>query len=458
MVCRYSRMSLKVLYTAFDIVPSPKGASRHITYFTQALAAAGHQVTLFTVGLPDMPAQGSLSGARILRYLSPEDNFLRRAIGFGDAVWEHLRAEQGAYDLVHFRDIWSGMAALEARRCFGYTYCTLFEVNGLPSIELKYHYPALRSQPLTGNSGERRDCEGLDDSGVVGDSGELQDLPARLKAKEQALLSRADAVVCVSQVSAIYLHSLGVPLARIHVIPNGVDPACFRPPHGWGAVGRRSSRPRLVYTGTFAPWQGVTTLIEAMPAIRAAFPEAELHLIGPAKGHQLKGLLKLAAKFELGQPTVCFRGPLPAEQIPEQLSAATMCLAPLAYNDRNVVQGCCPIKVLEYAAVGRPIVASNLPVVRELLGEGEALFFQPGDPVDLARQVIYLLSHPETAHSIGERAARRVCGYFTWERAGRQLLEVYAGLTTRRRLHLPDGLTDQSAGILPTAPPTPART
>jgi glycosyltransferase involved in cell wall biosynthesis len=177
-----------------------------------------------------------------------------------------------------------------------------------------------------------------------------------------------------------------------------------------------------------ASWQGISTLIEAMPIILAAFPEAQLHLIGPAKSRQQKGLLKLATKLGLSQEEIRFVGPVPPEQISEHLSAASVCLAPLAYNDRNVTQGCCPIKVLEYAAAARPIVASDLPVVRELLGEGETLFFQPGDATDLARQVIYLLSHPTQGQAMGEQAARRVREIFTWERAGGQLLEVYADL------------------------------
>lgn len=410
-------MSLRVLYAAFDVVPSPKGASRHIIEFTRALTAAGHQVTLFTAGLDGMPAQECLAGARLVRCISQEDNFLRRALCFGDAVWEHLRDELPAYDLVHFRDIWSGAAALQARERFGRPYRILFEVNGLPSIELKYHYPALASQRLSQPPDEGGNVEG------PGRSEEAGELLARLKAQEQALLGRADAVVCVSQVTAIYLRSLGVPAQRIHVIPNGVDPASF--PQAAGPV---SQPPRLVYTGTLAAWQGISTLLEAMPAILAVFPQAELHLIGPAKRHQLKGLLKLAARLGLDQPAICFRGALSAGQIAAELRAAAVCLAPLAYNDRNLVQGCCPIKLLEYAAVGRPILASDLPVVRELLGEGEARFFQPGDAHDLAAQVIDLLTHPEAGQAMGERAAARVRRYFTWERAGQQLLEVYARL------------------------------
>jgi glycosyltransferase involved in cell wall biosynthesis len=182
-------------------------------------------------------------------------------------------------------------------------------------------------------------------------------------------------------------------------------------------------------------WQGISTLIEAMPTILAACPEAELYLIGPAKNRHQKGLVKLAAKLGLDEETLHFVGPVSAEKMPEQLRAASVCLAPLSYNDRNVAQGCCPLKVLEYAAVARPIVAADLPVVRELLGEGEVLFFQPGDAADLARQVIHLLSHSQEAQAMAERAAWRVREIFTWAHAGKRLLQVYTRLSRTAPAH-----------------------
>jgi glycosyltransferase involved in cell wall biosynthesis len=387
---------VRVLYAAFDVVPSPKGASRHITAFTQALVAAGHDVTLFTVGLPGLPATGTWSGAHVIRVHSREDNFLRRALAFGDGLWEHLRQPARAYDVVHFRDIWSGQAAVQARQRYGYAYRTLFEANGLPSVELKYHYPALAGS----------------------------DLPGKLQGQERAILGQADAIVCVSEVTAIYLRSLGAPPAAVTVIPNGVDPVLFQ-----ASPWRPGNRPRLVYAGTLATWQGVSTAIEAMPIVLAAFPEAELHLIGPSKQRHQKGLAKLAAKLGIDEGTVRFVGSVAPEEMPAKLELASVCLVPLAYNDRNVAQGCCPIKVLEYAAAGRPIVASDLPVVRELLGEGEVLFFQPGDAASLARQVIYLLSHAEEGRALAQRAAEKVRRTSTWQQSGERLLDVYARLT-----------------------------
>ncbi|HDN78854.1 MAG TPA: glycosyltransferase family 1 protein [Chloroflexi bacterium] len=388
-------MALKVLYAAFDVVPSPKGASRHITHFVQSLASAGHEVTLFTVWQAGMAEEESYAGARVIRCRIEEGNFLRRALLFGDAVWEHLRAREGAYDVVHFRDIWSGTAAVEARRHFGYRYRTVFEANGLPSVELKYHYPAVAETSL----------------------------PNRLRAQERELLRRVDAVICVSRITEIFLRSLGAPVERIAVIPNGVDVESFRP-GGWPPP----SPPRLVYIGTLASWQGLETVIEAMPLILAAFPDACLRIIGPGKSKRRKMLEKLASKLGLDEETVRFEGSVPPGQVPACIEMASVCLIPLAYNDRNVVQGCCPVKVLEYAAAARPIVAADLPVVRELLGEGEAFFFPPGDASALAERVVYVLSHPEKARATAERARRRVEEGFTWERAGQRLLEIYSSL------------------------------
>ncbi len=385
----------RLLYAAFDVVPAPKGASRHITYFTQALVQAGYEVTLITAGVQGLPAKDHYSGARMIRIQDEEPNFLRRAFRFGDAVWEHLRLERGRYDLVHFRDIWSGGAAVAAKERFGYSYVTLFEANGLPSVELKYHYPAL-----------------------VG-----SDLPDRLRRQERQLLDQVEAVVCVSAVTAIYLRSLGAASDQVTVIPNGVDPATFP-----RAEGPPAYPPRLVYVGTLAPWQGIETVLRAMPMILGYFAEAELHLIGPTKRRQGRWLAKLARKLELDETNVYFHEAIDPEMVADQLEAATICLAPLALNDRNISQGCCPIKLLEYAAVGRPILAGDLPVARELLGENEACFFPPDDAEACARRVMQILLDYEAAIDMGERAADRIRKEFTWQRSGQRLVTLYRRL------------------------------
>ena len=122
-------------------------------------------------------------------------------------------------------------------------------------------------------------------------------------------------------------------------------------------------------------------------------------------------------------------GSVSHDTIRQMINQAHLCLAPLSFNDRNVTQGCCPIKVLEYLACGKPLVAANLPVVRELVCDGqEALLFTPDDPADLARCILTLLNDPLLAERLAEAGCQRVRREFTWEIAQQRLLGVYERL------------------------------
>jgi glycosyltransferase involved in cell wall biosynthesis len=94
-----------------------------------------------------------------------------------------------------------------------------------------------------------------------------------------------------------------------------------------------------------------------------------------------------------------------------------------------VTQGACPIKVLEYMASARPLVASNMPIVRELVREDvDALLFSPSDPEDLARQVLALLNDFELSQRLAASASERALTKFTWHEAQKKLLKVYEKL------------------------------
>jgi glycosyltransferase involved in cell wall biosynthesis len=383
-----------VLYSAFDVVPSPKGASTHITYFTRGLVDAGYRVQLITAGDPSLPERDVYCGAQVIRVPVGDDpNYLKRAIEFGQAVTRHI-ASSPPYGIAHFRSIWCGLPIVQAQARFGYK--TVFEVNGLPSVELKYHYPALKGSPVL----------------------------SKIKQQEITALLRADAIVCPSAVTRAYIASLGIPREKITVIPNGVDvklftpQPCNRPP---------GERPVLLYMGTLADWQGLDVLIEAMRIIVAQRP-AGLRIVGRGRGRQRKDLTKRVRKLGL-EEAVSVEPAVPHHEMPALLAQADVCIAPLAYNDRNVTQGCCPLKLIEYMACGRPVVASNLPVVRELARDDvDALLFAPDDPADLARCVLALLNDASLAQRLGGAAAQRASRRFSWHAAQKKLLRVYAQL------------------------------
>jgi glycosyltransferase involved in cell wall biosynthesis len=391
-------MKGRVLYTAFDVVPSPKGASTHILHFLRGLVNGGYSVHLVTPGDGELPAEGELEGARVTR-LAPAvgENFLARAISYGRAVMDHV-ASQPAYDFVHYRSSWSGLPLAQAKAQYGYR--TLFEVNGLPSVELKYHYPGLR------------------ESGVL----------TKIREQEIATLMLSDALVCPSDVTRAFLTSLDVPRQRIRVIPNGVSPRDFRatplPPDD-------GHTPVLLYIGTLADWQGLDILINAMPMILLE-RRVRLRILGRGRSRQRKLLAKQIRKLGL-EEYISLEPAVPHHLVPEAIAQADLCIAPLGMNDRNITQGCCPIKVIEYMSSGRPILASNLPVVRELVREDiDALLFSPDDPLDLARQALAILGDRRLAERLANSAASRARGKFTWSAAQKKLLKVYRDLAERQ--------------------------
>jgi glycosyltransferase involved in cell wall biosynthesis len=380
----------RVLYTAFDIVPSPKGASTHILHNIRGLVNSRMEIHLLTPNDGILPPEEILEGARVFRI--PQDlsqNFLGRATHFGRSVLAHLTLHPG-YDVVQYRNIWDGLSIAQNKNRFGYK--TLFEVNGLPSIELKYHYPGIDSNLL-----------------------------AKIKEQEIAALHLSDAIICPSNVTRDYIASLGLSRKRVTVIPNGVSPSDFPP----SPLLRREGRiPVLLYIGTLADWQGLDLVIKALPGILEQ-QAVRLHIVGRGRSRQRKLLSKQIRKLGL-EGCVTVQAAVPHHEVPALIAGADICIAPLGLNDRNVTQGACPIKVLEYMASSRPLVATNMPIIRELLREDvDALLFSPNDPDDLARQVLRLLGDYELSQRLSESATERALTKFSWHTAQKKLLKVY---------------------------------
>ena len=388
----------RILYSAFDVVPSPKGASTHILHNLRGLIERGYEVHLMTPSDGVLPLEDTLEGAQVTRVAQDmTQNFLARAADFGRAVMRHV-ALAPRYDVVHYRSVWCGLPLAQARRTHGYK--TIFEVNGLPSVELKYHYPGIESDLLT-----------------------------KLKEQEIATLHLSDAILCPSRVTRDYIASLGLDPKRVAVVPNGVSPSDFFP----SPLPAREGRvPTLLYIGTLADWQGLDVVIRAMPKILER-QNIRLQIVGRGRSRQRKLLAKHIRKLGL-EEHVSIQPAVPHHEVPALVAAADICVAPLGLNDRNVTQGACPIKVLEYMAAARPLLASNMPIVRELVREDiDALLFSPNDPEDLARQALALLADLDLSKRLAESASVRARANFTWHESHKKLAKVYEKLLAQTR-------------------------
>ncbi len=381
-------------YVSFDVVPAPKGAAVHIEAFVRALADRVAPVNLISVapGVERPPETLPWPGVTQAQLPALGETLIHRTLYFRARLREWLAGK--FFRALHFRSIFEGLPlALERSR---YGDRLIFEVNGLPSLELKYRYPAVA---------------------------EDRELQHKIRAQEQFCLEAADLIITPSAVTAGYLQARGLPPEKIRVIPNGVDLASF----AWRPLREADGVFRLFYFGTLSAWQGVDLAVRAVALCRENFP-VTLALAGPGDKRQLAALRDLVTKLGLSRD-VHYLGPLPRSELVAAMHGADVVLAPLSINDRNLVQGCCPLKVLEGMAGGRPVISSDLPVSRELgRPDRELLLVRPGSVLAIAEAVARLRENPELAAGLAARARQRVERDYSWQRAGEQLAAAYAEL------------------------------
>jgi glycosyltransferase involved in cell wall biosynthesis len=254
-----------------------------------------------------------------------------------------------------------------------------------------------------------------------------RELMRKLVAQERACFEAADLVVTPSGVTRKYLVSARhVSPAKIRVIPNGVDVEVFRP--GNPETGEAL---RLLYFGTLSAWQGVELGIRALAQVRSQIP-ATLTIIGTGSGRERDALMALASKLGVAAHLNLLQA-MPQAELAAHLRASDAVLAPLTWNDRNLVQGCCPLKILESMAAAVPVIASDLPVVRELGCDGEHfLLVKPGSVDQIAQAVLRLAADPALARIIARQARAHILQRFTWRHAGDALAGAYEELEISR--------------------------
>jgi glycosyltransferase involved in cell wall biosynthesis len=371
----------RALYAAFDRFPSRKGSAVHIDRFARALFETRGPGLLYVLGGDDLPPYQREDDVEIVRYTRPARHLLERAQGFAERL-SALLDELPDLEIAHFRDPWSGIPIVERP---GRRYLTVYEVNGLPSIELPFHYPAIPPEWL--------------------------EQIARL---EQRCLKQADLVITPSPTTAAL-----VPGAI--VVPNGADlPAPAEPP---------AIEPYLLYFGALQPWQGVDTALRALARL-------DLPLVICASVHQRKAkpFRKLAESLGVAD-RVHWHFALPEEELARFKQHALLSLAPLKDCARNVVQGCAPLKILESMAAGTPVVASDLPAVRELMADRtHGRLVAPDRPAELARAIRVLLEYPDTARAMGERGRRRVAEEFSWAATRAKMAAIYRSIRSNSRI------------------------
>lgn len=376
--------SYQSVYVTFDPFPSYKGSYIHIEKASRVLSQVYGKSLLLT--LKGQRRQWIRSPRKHMAFDMEESNFLRRATAFSEWVDNKL-ASQYHLRLGHFRDVWGGLPLLERPHIE-----TVFEVNGLPSIELPYRFRHIAKDTLH----------------------KIQDL-------EERCLNQSDHLICPSRVIKSHLEMRGVQSEKITVISNGAEPVKpYRKPNAL-------PEKYVVYFGALQPWQGVDVAIKAMQYLQDK-PDLKLVICSAHKEKFARPYQKLVRRLGL-EDQVIWKHQLSKPKLFQILQHAVCTLAPLTECSRNLEQGCSPLKIFESMACGAPVIASDLPVVREIINDQQAKLVRPDRPAELARAIRVLVDYPKLGKELAHKARERFEQQYKWERIDLQLSEFYFNLS-----------------------------
>jgi glycosyltransferase involved in cell wall biosynthesis len=242
---------------------------------------------------------------------------------------------------------------------------------------------------------------------------------------ERRALRSATVIVAVSTPLAGYLQQLAGPGLPILTLPNGVNPRRFDPDTTDRCEVRRryGLQDRFVvgWAGVLRRWHGVEILLDALVLV----PDAYLLLIGDGPDRPL--IEKLAGERGLSD-RVTITGRVRHQDMPLYLAAIDVAVA--AADQTGFAS---PMKVVEYMAMGRPVVAPRLQNLRDLLEDDRtALFFTPGDAGDLARAIKALQRAPQLRERLSRAARATVVERRNWRRNAEAVLEAVARAGGRR--------------------------
>ena len=177
------------------------------------------------------------------------------------------------------------------------------------------------------------------------------------------------------------------------------------------------SGPVVLYSGSFEAYQGLPELIAAIPAVRARVPDATFVLVGADRANGLVAHSGAEPLVASGALRIVDRQP--RAEMAAYLALADVLVSPRAYG------GNLPLKVFDYLAAGRPIVATDIPTHRTVLAEDRAVLVAPG-PQALAQGILAVLCDPVRAEHLAHAARRYAQTHLGWSRFVDSVEDLYA--------------------------------
>ncbi len=376
---------MRILYS--HRIQSRDGQSVHVEALVAALRELGHDVLVVGPGFYEQAEFGGESSfVAALRARLPRALAELAELAYNAPAWLRVRLACRRFrpDLIYERyNLYYLAGTLVARR------------KGIP-LFLEVNAPLAEERSRHGGLG----------------------LPRLAGWTERFVWRSADRVLAVTGVLKAMIAAAGVPEQQIEVVPNGIDPVRF------AALPQRPAAPDKVvlgFVGFVREWHGLDTVIAAM----AADPATPLELVVVGDGPAVPAL-RQQAKASGVADRVHMAGLVAHDAIPELVAGFDIALQP------RVVAYASPLKLFEYMAAGKAIVAPDQPNIREVLVDGvTALLFDPAASDTMWTAIRALTADPALRGRLGAAASAEITrrGY-TW-RANAERVVTWADALTR---------------------------
>lgn len=365
----------------------------------EAATRLGYPVTIGRLGNPGVTWVDGIAMHRLIPWKMPaqEDDRLTEYARRLDRV-----AEQRRPSILHTTTDYSNALAVDAvarRRGIPWVY----EMRG----QLELTWLSKRPAPLR-------------------ERAEQSERLRRQRERETACAKAASAVVVLSEVQRADLVDRGVPADRITVVPNAVDQSLLKrtttQAEARNSVGLAGEPIWVGAVSSVVDYEGFDVLLRAVALLRAGGRDVRCAIVGD--GTARPALITLAK--DLGIWDVCaFPGRVARDKALLWVEALDVVVVPR--KDTPVCRMVTPLKPIEAMALGRPVVASDLPALRELLEPTGGTLVRPEDPNSLAAGILVTLEDPDSLRSRVE-AGREWAARRTWQEAARRYDRLYHSL------------------------------
>ena len=244
---------------------------------------------------------------------------------------------------------------------------------------------------------------------------EIHSIPKKIAFFHKIIWQRARKLVVLTSYIKKIIAEGGLTKEKILVAADAVDLQEFDIPISANDARKKLGLPLdkkiVLYAGSFLlfDWKGVDILLQSAEFIKSG---CLLILVGGQK-QEIEALKSLSNTQD--SKNILMVGQKPHNLIPYYIKAADVLVLPNKAGDVWSEYYTSPLKLFEYMAGRRPIVASDLPSIREILNKDSALLFEANNPVDLAEKINLLIENSDLGRQVADKAFQVVADY-TWDK------------------------------------------